>query len=166
METESLVISTPITAFYLIAVRQEGHLVLKESGYTAPSGMFTSAPSLQLREWGRRAADYFRGDPVDFTGIPLDTGALTPFGGEIIRAARQVAWGTTCSYAELAEKAGHHGAFRAAATVMRQNRFPLIVPCHRIIRSNGGIGGFMGSGKGRPVELKANLLALEGVALS
>ncbi|MBN1129711.1 MAG: MGMT family protein, partial [Chitinispirillaceae bacterium] len=63
--------------------------------------------------------------------------------------------------ARLAEMAGFPGAARAAASVMRKNPFPLVIPCHRVVRSDGSVGGFMGKRKGAAVALKKRLLARE-----
>ena len=63
----------------------------------------------------------------------------------------------TVSYAELAEMSGHAGAYRAAGNANGRNPIPIIIPCHRVIRSDGNIGGYsLGT------ELKTRLLRLEG----
>jgi methylated-DNA-[protein]-cysteine S-methyltransferase len=68
-------------------------------------------------------------------------------------------------YGELAENAGYPKAIRAAASVMRNNRFPLVIPCHRVIGKGGRIGGFMGATTGSAVALKKKLLRREGIVL-
>ena len=74
--------------------------------------------------------------------------------------ARAIPWGEIVSYGELAALAGCPGAARAAGSFCAENRFSLIIPCHRVVAANG-IGGY---GEAGP-ELKRRLLALEGVRL-
>jgi methylated-DNA-[protein]-cysteine S-methyltransferase len=105
---------------------------------------------------------YLAGSVHDLGSIRVDLGWATPFQGRVVRTARRIAWGHTVTYGELAARAGFPGAARAAASVMRANRFPLIVPCHRVVAA-GGIGGFMGARWGAAVALKKRLLAHEGV---
>ena len=84
----------------------------------------------------------------------------TPLQQEFAAAARAIPWGEVVSYGELAVLAGRPGAARAAGSFCADNRFSLIIPCHRIVAANG-IGGYGSAGLG----LKRRLLALEGVHL-
>ena len=93
--------------------------------------------------------------------IPLALDSVTPFRRSVLLAARRIRWGRTVSYEQLARMAGHPGATRAAASAMRNNPFPLIVPCHRVVRKDGSLGGFMGKTTGAAVELKRVLLDRE-----
>ena len=102
----------------------------------------------------------------DLSDLPIDLSFYTPFARQTLLAARSIPWGKAVSYAGLAEMAGNPGAARAAASVMRNNPLPLIIPCHRVIRSDGSAGGFMGKREGREVELKVRLLAREGILLN
>jgi len=101
---------------------------------------------------------YFAGYPALFRAT-LDLAGFTDFQRKIIRAARRIAYGQVCSYGDLAKRIGHAGAARAVGSVMRHNRFPLVVPCHRVVASGGRLGGF--SSPGGTAEKHA-LLALEG----
>ena len=74
---------------------------------------------------------------------------------------RDVTWGETVSYGELAEMAGRPGAARAVGNAMSRNPVPIVVPCHRVVAAGGRIGGYGVSG----VPTKRFLLALEGVEL-
>ncbi|MBG83070.1 MAG: cysteine methyltransferase [Phycisphaerae bacterium] len=87
----------------------------------------------------------------------------TPFRTRCLEACRSIPPGKTISYRELAELAQQPGAARAAGSAMRHNHTPLLVPCHRVIRSNGAIGGFAGQMTcGDPaVLLKSRLQELE-----
>ena len=73
---------------------------------------------------------------------------------KVLLTARTIRWGETLSYAGLAKKAGNPAAVRSVASAMRNNPLPLIIPCHRVIRSNGSIGGFMGKTEGKEIDLK------------
>lgn len=75
---------------------------------------------------------------------------------------KQVPSGTTVSYQELAALAGNSGAARAVGTAMRKNPLPLLIPCHRVIRASGDLGGYMGTGE-TGLKVKRWLLDNEGV---
>lgn len=89
-----------------------------------------------------RLQRFAAGQPDDFADIDLDLAHLTPFQSSVVMACRQIASGETRSYGELAKIAGSPRAARAVGNVMRGNRFPLIVPCHRVIGSSGKLCGF------------------------
>ena len=99
---------------------------------------------------------YFSGRPASFADIPVDWSGYTPFAQAVLAACRTVPFGRTCTYGELARLVGKPHAARAVGNALRQNRTPLVVPCHRIIRADGSPGGFAG---GR--EWKERFLALE-----
>ena len=77
----------------------------------------------------------------------------------------QVPTGSTVTYGELAELAGNPKAARAVGTAMRKNPIPIIVPCHRVVQSGGGLGGYMGNGDDG-LRMKKWLLRHEGVNLN
>jgi methylated-DNA-[protein]-cysteine S-methyltransferase len=97
---------------------------------------------------------------TSYDDVELDLDWATPLQRELVAAARAVPWGEVVSYGELAALAGRPGAARAAGTFCAENRFALVIPCHRVVAANG-IGGYGPSGVG----LKRRLLALEGVHL-
>jgi methylated-DNA-[protein]-cysteine S-methyltransferase len=108
-----------------------------------------------------RVRGHLRGEPSSYEDLPLDLSwCSTSFQTELACTLRSVPWGEVVSYGELAALAGRPGAARAAGTFCAQNRFSLMLPCHRVV-SSSGIGGYGASG----VTLKRRLLALEGVAL-
>jgi O-6-methylguanine DNA methyltransferase len=104
---------------------------------------------------------YLDGRPSPLHSFALDLDGYSDFSRAVLHAARRIPYGTTASYAQLAAMAGAPRAVRATASVMRRNRIPLLVPCHRVIRSDGVIGGFMGQAEGAAVDLKRRLLELE-----
>lgn len=100
---------------------------------------------------------YADGDMAALDQIELDFTNVTPFFSAAWIACRSIPAGETRSYAWLAAEAGSPLAMRAAGQAMARNRFSLIIPCHRVIASDGGLGGYGGGGLG----VKAKLLQME-----
>ncbi|MGB9867887.1 MAG: methylated-DNA--[protein]-cysteine S-methyltransferase [Bacillota bacterium] len=101
---------------------------------------------------------YLEGRRVDLSWVKVDNSRATQFQRNVYQALRKVPYGSTVSYSELASLAGYPGAARAVGQACATNPVPLVVPCHRVIRGNGSIGGFAG---GTPMKRK--LLQIEGV---
>ncbi|MBQ0914441.1 methylated-DNA--[protein]-cysteine S-methyltransferase [Streptomyces sp. RM99] len=111
-----------------------------------------------LAEAVRQVEAYFAGRRRDFD-LPLDWSLISGFNREVLRAlAAGVPFGSVVGYGDLAGRVGQPGAAQAVGTAMGANPLPVVVPCHRVVGSDGGIGGFGGG-----VETKRRLLALEGV---
>lgn len=108
-------------------------------------------------ELRRRLERYCLGERVDFDDIPLAL-PRTAFQERVLKCVRQVGYGRTISYGELAEKAGFPRAARAVGTVMSSNRFPIVVPCHRVVASGSKPGGYTSP---QGISLKLKLLELE-----
>jgi methylated-DNA-[protein]-cysteine S-methyltransferase len=100
------------------------------------------------------------GKAVDWSDVPLYWEQQTPFQKRVREACRAIPRGEVRSYGELAAAAGFPGAARAVGSVMRTNRFPLVIPCHRVVAAGGKVGGFSCPAG---LEMKERLLALEGV---
>ena len=98
------------------------------------------------------------GEPVEFAGVPIRQDHLTPFGRRVVAACRRIGWGQVTSYGELAAKCGAPGAARAVGSVMAKNRFPLVVPCHRVLGAGGALGGYSAPGG---LQTKRKLLTME-----
>jgi len=109
-----------------------------------------------------RLQRFAEGEPVGFASVPLELGHLTPFASKVVAACRRIPWGQTRSYGELAAECGSSGAARAVGSVMAKNRFPLIVPCHRVLAAGGEIGGYSAP---EGLKMKRRLLILEGVEI-
>ncbi len=104
-------------------------------------------------------AAYFEGTCVNFSrDIPLALDGLSSFGISVLTACRAIEFGQTITYGRLAKKSGRPNASRAVGSVLAKNPLPLIIPCHRIIRSDGKIGGFSALGG---TNLKKRLLLNE-----
>src|SRR4030042_5817921 len=82
----------------------------------------------------------------------------TPFQKKVWSALARIPYGRTRSYGDIAQAIGHPKAFRAVGNANGRNSIPLIIPCHRVIESNGGLGGF-----GHGVKVKKQLLDFEKV---
>ena len=104
-----------------------------------------------------RLARYGEGDMSALDDIELDLDGTPPFFRAAWDACRRIPPGETRSYRWLAAEAGNPQAMRAAGQAMARNRFSLIIPCHRVISSDGGLGGYGGGGLG----VKARLLQME-----
>ena len=94
------------------------------------------------------------------TDIGVDLSSRTPFHQEVLRATTRIPRGEVLTYAALAAMVGRPRAARAVGTAMARNPVPLLVPCHRVVPSSGGVGNYGYGG-----SLKAKLLAGEGVVL-
>ena len=92
---------------------------------------------------------YFNGEAADFSFVPTPNGP--PFFHACWEACRRIPAGSTASYRDVAESAGRTNASRAAGQAMRNNRLPVIIPCHRVVTTGGGAGGFGGkTGRDHP----------------
>ena len=106
----------------------------------------------------RRELDlYFEGKLTEFD-LPIDWQLTHGFRGKVQRAIDRIPYGKTRSYTEIARSAGNERAVRAAGTACGSNPIPIVVPCHRVLRSGGGLGGYGGG-----LPMKEALLKLEGV---
>ncbi|MFJ8270184.1 methylated-DNA--[protein]-cysteine S-methyltransferase [Streptomyces sp. NPDC094154] len=111
-----------------------------------------------LTEAIRQVRAYFAGERQDFE-LPLDWSLISGFNRQVLRElASGVPYGSVVGYGDLAGRVGQPGAAQAVGAAMGANPLPVVVPCHRVVESDGGIGGFGGG-----LEAKRRLLALEGV---
>lgn len=104
-------------------------------------------------------ARYVAGDPDPWPAPALDWRGVTPFARRVLETlARTVPSGRTTTYGELARAAGSPDAARAVGRVMAANRWPVLIPCHRVLTADGGLGGYSGRGG---AALKKVLLDIE-----
>ena len=106
----------------------------------------------------RALRDYFRGAVQSLDNVPVDISCLTPFQRRVLTTLRRVPAGRTVAYGELARRIGRPRAARAIGTAMRTNPIALVLPCHRVVNSDGGLGNYSGLGGS---ALKERLLAFE-----
>jgi methylated-DNA-[protein]-cysteine S-methyltransferase len=107
----------------------------------------------------RRIRSYFAGERVGFDDVDLDLDWATPFQRDVAEALRRVPCGEVVTYGELAALSGYPNAQRAVGTFCANNRFPLLLPCHRVVAASG-----LGSYGSLGLAYKRRLLALEGVS--
>jgi len=107
----------------------------------------------------KQIRDFLTGDAVDFRLENLDFGIVKGFARRVLLADGEIPRGRVMTYGGLAASVGVAGGARAVGNVMAGNPFPLVIPCHRVVRSGGWLGGFGGG-----VEMKKALLMMEGVA--
>ncbi|MFQ6672265.1 MAG: methylated-DNA--[protein]-cysteine S-methyltransferase [Candidatus Tectimicrobiota bacterium] len=103
------------------------------------------------------ASRYFRGEPEAFEGQPADWSFVTAFQKRVYAVARTIPSGEVRSYGWVATHMGRPGAARAVGQALAANPVPLVVPCHRVVATDGSLGGFTAG-----IALKRKLLALEG----
>lgn len=106
--------------------------------------------------------DYFDDARVDFSRVPITLDGLSVFSRKVLMACRKIKAGQTTTYSELAKRTGRPNASRAVGSVMARNPLPLIIPCHRVIRTDGKMGGFTAPGG---ISLKRKMLELEQLGL-
>jgi len=114
-----------------------------------------------FKQFKNQFLDYFAGERVQFK-IPLDLSQATPFQKKVYKIMSKIPYGEVRSYGWLAKKIGHPRALRAVGGANAKNRWPLVIPCHRIVAGNGRLTGFSAPGG---LNLKAHLLKLEGILL-
>ena len=114
----------------------------------------------RLDEVRRELDEYFEGRRHDFD-VKVDLSLIkTPFSKRLLEATARIPFGETRTYREVAAGAGNPNATRAAGNALGHNPIPIVVPCHRVLRTGGALGGYTGG-----LEKKETLLRLEGVLL-
>lgn len=109
-----------------------------------------------LAEAERQLREYFAGKRSRFD-LPVDLSTVSDFDRLVLEAARRISFGQVVPYAELARRIGRPKAFRAVGNALGRNPVGIVVPCHRVVRSDGSLGGYGGG-----VQWKERLLAIEG----
>lgn len=107
-----------------------------------------------------RLTRYFAGEAVDFSDVALDDSKATPFRRRVMKAVRGIPRGKVMSYRQVASKVGRPLAARAVGATMAANPVCIIVPCHRVVGSDGRLVGFGGG-----LEMKQRMLEMEGAAV-
>ncbi len=113
-----------------------------------------SAPR-RLDEPRRELDEYFAGRRRRFE-LPLDLRLMTDFTRRVLEATAEIPYGAVSTYRDVAERAGSPRGSRAAGNALGSNPLPIVLPCHRVAHSSGGIGGYTGG-----LERKRTLLAIE-----
>lgn len=137
-----------------VAFEREGHDEVLQSLAAAVSPRVLRAPS-RLDPVAREIDEYFAGKRSGFD-VALDFRLSGGFRRAVLDQLRAIGYGETASYAEVAASAGNPKAVRAVGTACALNPLPLVVPCHRVVRSDGAAGNYRGG-----AQAKLTLLALE-----
>jgi methylated-DNA-[protein]-cysteine S-methyltransferase len=140
-----------------IAYASDGHATVLQNLADKISPRILLSPA-RLDTAARQLDEYFAGDRREFD-LPLDWRLSTGFRSTVLHHLPEIAYGCTASYAAVAKLAGNPGAVRAVGGACATNPLPVVVPCHRVIRSDGAMGGYLGG-----VAAKRILLTLEAAA--
>jgi methylated-DNA-[protein]-cysteine S-methyltransferase len=152
----SLLLAATDTGLVLVAYASEGHDAVLQALADRISPRVLSAPG-RLDAAARELDEYFAGRRRAFD-LPLDWRLTAGFRRHVLGRLPEVGYGHTASYAAVAQLAGNPKAIRAAATACATNPLPVVIPCHRVIRSDGRVGQYLGG-----EEAKRTLLDLEGL---
>jgi len=158
-------LDTPVGTLLLAATEQglvrvaydvEGHDAVLATLASRVSPRVLAAPG-RLDPVARELDEYFAGSRRAFD-VPLDRRLSSGFRAEVLRHLPEIGYGHTESYAQVAAAAGNAKAVRAVGSACATNPLPVVVPCHRVVRSDGSWGGYVGG-----PDAKRALLTLEGV---
>ena len=153
---EMLLAATP-QGLVRIAYASEGLDTVLQSLATKISPRILLAPQ-RLDAAASQLDDYFAGHRRSFQ-LPLDLRLSTGFRRSVLDHLTGISYGTTESYATVAAATGHATAVRAVGSACATNPLPIVVPCHRVLRSDGSLGGYLGG-----LAAKRTLLDLESAA--
>ncbi|OPY77076.1 MAG: Methylated-DNA--protein-cysteine methyltransferase [Syntrophorhabdus sp. PtaU1.Bin153] len=153
---------------YIVLVARDGKVIsldIREEGfYEAKKAVSSCYPdavesSVVFKTLRTLLDRYLRGIPVDFN-VEVDLSSRGTFDQRVLSELRNIPHGEVRSYGWLAAKLGDRGAARAVGQALKRNPIPIIIPCHRVIRGDGDLGGYsMG------IRIKERLLHLEGVRI-
>jgi len=159
-------VDSPIGAL-LVAATEQGVVRLAFAGEDHEAVLQTLADRISPRVLraparldgvARELDEYFAGRRQGFD-VALDWRLSSGFRGTVLHHLGEIGYGRTATYAAVAQLAGNPKAVRAVGTACATNPLPVLVPCHRVVRSDGGLGGYLGG-----VEAKRTLLTLEASA--
>jgi len=150
-------VQTRLGTFYLEATDQ-GLSKLEFPSQKAKQKLHAlPSDSKSLQQARKLLVDYAKGKKVSFLKLKLDLSGFTSFERRVLKALEHVKYGKVSTYSDLAKKSKSPKAARAVGSVMRKNRIPVLIPCHRVVRSGGELGGYS-----QGLAWKKRLLELEG----
>lgn len=151
------IISTPIGP---VEITAKGD-VITGTRFLRPNTPASQEPVIGvLKEAADQLTAWFSGEILEFS-LPLDVSHAEPFVQRVCAAMLQIPRGETRSYGEIATMIDAPGATQAVGNAAGANPVPIIIPCHRVIRADGSLGGYSG-----PTGVKRKLLSLEGVQMA
>jgi methylated-DNA-[protein]-cysteine S-methyltransferase len=122
-----------------------------------------AAPPPPIRQAIERIVALLRGEAVDLSSLPLDMTGVPELHRQVYEIARTIPPGATLSYGEIAARLDNRNLAREVGQALGQNPFAIVVPCHRVVTSDGRLGGFSASGG---VQTKLRMLAIEGAPMA
>ena len=131
--------------------------------YEQEDDLKVNKKSKQLHKVLKELDNYFNEKDCEFSLEYLNLDKFTPFQRKVLEAEFKTKKGTVNTYKELAKDAGNPKAYRAVGNALSKNPYPIIIPCHRTVKSDRTIGGFGGFGEG--LESKKTLLELDGLMI-
>jgi len=149
-----LLAATPL-GLVRVAYQREGHDAVLQALASRISPRILAAPG-RLDDVARQLDEYFVGRRTAFD-VALDRRLSAGFRRTVLDHLAAISYGHTESYAQVAAATGQPGAVRAVGSACATNPLPVVVPCHRVVRSDGSLGGYLGG-----LEVKQALLELEG----
>ncbi len=153
----SLLLAATEQGLIRVAYARENHEAVLQSLADQISPRILHAPR-RLEAAARELSEYFAGRRRRFD-LPLDLRLSAGFRRAVLSHLPEIGYGHTASYAAVAQLAGHPKAVRAVGTACATNPLPVVVPCHRVVRSDGRMGGYLGG-----PDAKRTLLSLEAAA--
>ena len=138
-------------------ITREDGAVMRKRLHDQYPGSVESAKSFGKLQ--RLLDQFLRGVKVEFD-VPFDLGELGDFSRRVLLEVKKIPYGIVVSYASIGRRLGYPMAARAVGQAVGRNPVPIVIPCHRVVRSDGALGGF-----GMGLNLKKQLLALEGIRL-
>lgn len=150
-----MLIASTVDGILRVAFDSENHERVLEDLAKRVSSRILRAPK-QLDDAASQLEEYFSGRRRSFE-LPLDWRLASGFRRTVLRHLAMIGYGDTESYTEVAAAAGSQRAVRAVGTACATNPLPIIIPCHRVLRSDGSLGGYLGG-----LAAKRTLLSLEG----
>ena len=142
------------TTFGVFGLTESNGAIIRVWFPSEITGRHHDSATTLIRQAFQELEEYFAGSRQTFT-IPVAP-VGTPFQQSVWRALSAIPYGQTATYGEIAQLIGRPGASRAVGTACNRNPVPLLIPCHRVVASDGGLAGYRGG-----ISLKSRLLKLE-----
>ena len=143
-----------LAAVSYLTLEDEDTVLARLADEFGPRIFFDEEPTARAR---RQLEEYFAGQRTSFD-VPVDLSTLTDFQRDVLDACAAIDFGRVSTYADLAHEIGRPKANRAVGNALGSNPVPIVIPCHRVLRTGGNLGGYAGG-----VQVKARLLEHEGV---
>jgi methylated-DNA-[protein]-cysteine S-methyltransferase len=154
----SLLVAATPRGLLRVSFESESFDVVLEELARRVSPRVLQAPA-RLDEVRKELDEYFEGRRHRF-GVPLDWALSIGFRKRVLQATARIPYGSVATYTQMAAKAGNPRAARAAGNALHHNPIPIVVPCHRVVRGGGALGGYGGG-----IDMKRSLLDLEGAPI-